>query len=95
MHYAFDAEFELRAALAGEIPLILQDRVMAAQAYHADQKSSNMPALASGGAPVRRAPGGRPDAAERRRLRLVRPAVWLWRRFATTSVQPGSGSGAG
>jgi glycosyltransferase involved in cell wall biosynthesis len=42
MHYAFDADFELRCALAGEIPQILGDRVMAAQAYHPEQKSSNM-----------------------------------------------------
>ena len=88
MHYAFDAEFELRCALAGEIPLILQDRVIAAQAYHPDQKSSNMRLWRP---EVRRfveLHGGSLTAAERRRLRLLRPALRLWQTLRDYLVLP-------
>lgn len=88
MHYAFDAEFELRCALAGEPPQILRDRVLAAQAYHRDQKSSN---------PRQWRPELRRFAelheaslspAERRWFQLLRPIVELWRALRDYLVHP-------
>jgi glycosyltransferase involved in cell wall biosynthesis len=41
MHYAFDAEFMLRAAMAGHEPVLLPDRVLAVRAIHPAQKGSD------------------------------------------------------
>jgi glycosyltransferase involved in cell wall biosynthesis len=39
MHFAFDAEFMLRLAMAGEMPELLRDQVLAARSEHPAQKS--------------------------------------------------------
>ncbi len=39
MHFAFDAEFMVRLAMAGEMPELLRDDVLAARSEHPDQKS--------------------------------------------------------
>lgn len=88
MHYAFDSEFELRAALAGEPPEILSDRVLAAQSYHEEQKSSNSRLWRPEVRRIAELHAGALTPAERRRLRLVRPAVWLWRALRDYLVLP-------
>jgi glycosyltransferase involved in cell wall biosynthesis len=88
MHYAFDAEFELRCALAGETPLILRDRVIAAQAYHRDQKSSNMRRWRPEVHRLVELHDASLTAAERRRLRLLRPALRLWQKLRDYLVLP-------
>jgi glycosyltransferase involved in cell wall biosynthesis len=88
MNFAFDSEFELRCALAGESPEIVTDQVLAAQTYHDEQKSSDPRQW-------------RPEVSrfaelhlhsltpeERRRLRLVRPFVWIWRAGRDYIVHP-------
>ena len=42
MHYAFDAEFMVRLAMAGEMPQLLRDDVLAARAEHPQQKSRHL-----------------------------------------------------
>jgi glycosyltransferase involved in cell wall biosynthesis len=39
MHFAFDAEWMVRLAMAGELPEVLRDDVLAARAEHPQQKS--------------------------------------------------------
>lgn len=41
MHFAFDAEFMLRLAYAGEIPEVLPESVLSARVVHEAQKSAN------------------------------------------------------
>jgi glycosyltransferase involved in cell wall biosynthesis len=41
MHYAFDLEFMVRLALAGEMPLLLPDKVLSARVLHDDAKSAD------------------------------------------------------
>jgi glycosyltransferase involved in cell wall biosynthesis len=41
MHYAFDVEFMGRLALAGELPLLLPDRVLAVRVLHPGAKSND------------------------------------------------------
>jgi hypothetical protein len=42
MHYAFDAEFMLRLAFAGELPDLLPDDFLAVRSVHPDQKTYDM-----------------------------------------------------
>ncbi len=42
MHYAFDAEFMLRLAFAGEMPELLQDDFLAVRSVHPEQKTFEM-----------------------------------------------------
>jgi glycosyltransferase involved in cell wall biosynthesis len=42
MHYAFDAEFMVRLALAGEEPALLPDDVLSTRSVHPDQKTFDM-----------------------------------------------------
>jgi hypothetical protein len=42
MHYAFDAEFMLRLAFAGELPELLPDDFLAVRAVHPEQKTYEM-----------------------------------------------------
>ena len=88
MHFAFDAEFELRCALAGAPPSILRGPVIAAQAYHAEQKSSD---------PRRWRPELRRftelhraslTPAERRWLRWLRPPLVLWQGLRDYLIHP-------
>jgi glycosyltransferase involved in cell wall biosynthesis len=41
MHFAFDLEFMVRLALAGEMPLLLPDNVLSARILHEDAKSAD------------------------------------------------------
>jgi glycosyltransferase involved in cell wall biosynthesis len=73
MHYAFDAEFMVRLAFAGEFPLVLDDEVLAARALHEDAKSSSMRLWRPETKRIREIyePQLTPDEA--RRLRILRP----------------------
>jgi glycosyltransferase involved in cell wall biosynthesis len=42
MHYAFDAEFMIRLAFAGELPLLLPDDFLAVRSVHPEQKTFDM-----------------------------------------------------
>jgi glycosyltransferase involved in cell wall biosynthesis len=42
MHYGFDAEFMLRLALAGELPLLLPETRLSARVFHAAAKSADL-----------------------------------------------------
>lgn len=75
MDFAFDAEFMLRLAYAGEIPLMLPGSVLATRSVHPEQKSAD---LSQWRPEIRRFPAlfdRYLTPTERRRLALVRLPV--------------------
>lgn len=85
MHYAFDAEFMVRLAIAGEEPELLPEDVLSARVEHPEQKSQR---------PLKWGPEFRRITAlhraglapqERRRLNLLRAPVAL-RHFVRAAV---------
>jgi glycosyltransferase involved in cell wall biosynthesis len=84
----FDAEFMVRLALAGEMPELLRDQVLAVRFNHPEQKSRR---LGHRRAEIRRfAEVFEPqlDARERRRLAWLRRPVWAWHALRGAVIDP-------
>ena len=89
MTHAFDAEFMVRLALAGEPPELLPGRVLAARYGHSAQKSRER---RRSRAEIRRLGelhGEKLSERERRRLRWLGPAVAGWRAVREGGIDPG------
>jgi glycosyltransferase involved in cell wall biosynthesis len=85
---AFDAELMVRLAIAGEMPTLLPDEVIATRLGHAGQKSRG---FARSRAEIRRfARIFEPQLTEgeRRRLAVLRRPVWAWRAIREIAVDP-------
>ena len=86
MHFAFDAEFMVRLALAGEEPELLPDEDLAVRVLHRDAKSADMSRWRPEIDRMLAAHSDALTARERRRARVVVP-LWragvysLWRRL--------------
>jgi glycosyltransferase involved in cell wall biosynthesis len=93
MHFAFDAEFMVRLAMAGEMPELLRDDVLAARSEHGEQKSHDLsrwrPELRRFAETYRA--GLTP--AERRRLTLLEGPVRMSRVIRTELIDPLKRSG--
>jgi glycosyltransferase involved in cell wall biosynthesis len=88
MHFAFDAEFMVRLAMAGELPELLRDDVLAVRTEHGDQKSRNMTQWRP---EIRRFPEiylGQLTEPERRRLALLRGPMGAVRAIDTSVMDP-------
>jgi len=72
MHFAFDAEFELRCVFAGHMPLLLRGEVLSARVRHGEQKSSDMSRFRPEIDRFREIYWDRLTPRERRRLNLAR-----------------------
>jgi glycosyltransferase involved in cell wall biosynthesis len=84
----FDAELMVRLALAGEIPALLPDEVLATRLSHPAQKSRGR---GRSRAEIRRfAEIFRPELSEdeRRRLAFLQLPVWGWRAVREVAVDP-------
>jgi len=84
----FDAELMVRLAIAGEMPALLPDEVLATRLGHAAQKSRG---FGRSRAEIRRFAeifGPQLTPGERRRLALLRWPVWAWRTVREVAVDP-------
>jgi glycosyltransferase involved in cell wall biosynthesis len=75
MHYAFDAEFMLRLAMAGELPELLDDAPLSVRTLHDDAKSSDMTRWRPEIRRIRELYEPELTPTERRRMSLLRPAM--------------------
>jgi glycosyltransferase involved in cell wall biosynthesis len=88
MHFAFDAEFMLRLAMAREMPELLRDDVLAARSEHPEQKSRD---LRRWRPEIRRfAEIYRPQltASERRRLAVLGVPLRISKAIRTGAIDP-------
>ncbi|HEX6586572.1 MAG TPA: glycosyltransferase family 2 protein [Solirubrobacterales bacterium] len=88
MHFAFDAEFMVRLAIAGEMPELLRDEVLSARSEHPEQKSRRvtewLPELRAMAALHR----SELTPSERRRLTALGGPVRLSRALSTGVLDP-------
>ncbi len=88
LHNVFDAELMVRLAVAGEMPALLPEDVLATRLGHPAQKSRG---FGHSRAEIRRFAeffGEQLTERERRRLALLRWPVWGWRAVSETTVDP-------
>jgi glycosyltransferase involved in cell wall biosynthesis len=88
MSNVFDAELMLRLAIAGEMPVLLPNDVLATRLSHPEQKSRG---FGRSRAEIRRFAelfGQQLTESERRRLALLRWPVWGWRAVREAAVDP-------
>jgi glycosyltransferase involved in cell wall biosynthesis len=84
----FDAEFMVRLALAGELPAILADDVVAARVGHPEQKSGDQRRSRREIRSFAELLADKLTPEERRRLRALRPLTSAWRAIRETAVDP-------
>jgi glycosyltransferase involved in cell wall biosynthesis len=88
MSNVFDAELMVRLAIAGEMPVLLPNDVLATRLSHPEQKSRG---FGRSRAEIRRFAelfGQQLTESERRRLALLRWPVWGWRAVREAAVDP-------
>ena len=88
MHFAFDAEFMVRLALAGEMPELLRDDVLAARSEHPEQKSRR---VTRWGPEIGRFAAiyeSQLTPSERRRLVVLGPPTRLRRALGSALIDP-------
>jgi glycosyltransferase involved in cell wall biosynthesis len=84
----FDAEFMVRLALAGELPAILADDVVAARVGHPEQKSGDQRLSRREIRSFTELLADKLTPQERRRLRALTPLTSAWRTVRETAVDP-------
>jgi glycosyltransferase involved in cell wall biosynthesis len=88
MHFAFDAEFMVRLAMAGEMPELLRDDVLAVRTEHPDQKSRDMRRWRPEIRRFAELHSDRLNDSERRRLALYRGPVGAARAIDKSVIDP-------
>ena len=93
MHFAFDAEFMVRLALAGEMPELLRDDVLAARSEHGEQKSRRMTRFGPEINRFAEIHGPQLTPTERRRLAVLKGPVRVSRALRSGVADPVKRSG--
>ncbi|MDP9228963.1 MAG: glycosyltransferase, partial [Actinomycetota bacterium] len=88
MHYAFDAEFMVRLAMAGELPELLPEEALSARALHDAAKSSGMGRWRPEIRRIRELHSAVLTETERRRLSLLRGPMAFRNGLETRVVYP-------
>jgi glycosyltransferase involved in cell wall biosynthesis len=84
MDYAFDAEFMIRLAMAGELPALLDGDPLAVRVHHADAKSADFSRWTPEIEQIVRINSPALTEREQRMLRITRLLVWSPTRMAST-----------
>ncbi|HEU4980419.1 MAG TPA: glycosyltransferase family 2 protein [Solirubrobacterales bacterium] len=93
MHFAFDAEFMVRLAVAGEMPELLRDEVLSARSEHPEQKSRHLSQWLPELRQLARLHRAALTPAERRRLALLGGPVAASRALSSGVLDPAKRAG--